>query len=191
MLTFLPDKNLKSGDCEIKTCKNVICVKWMDNRAVTLIGSNVGDLNQMLSVLRRQKGASSKSAVPCPIIVKKYNQSLGGVDLCDQYNSAYYPDRQSKFCFYLCIFFDLMDVAMVNNFIIYDKLHPNALSFLDFKLVVFEGLFGSFTTRTREFPSSRPIKRRLTQVLTNESQSYFFEYQQTCRRCDHLLEWWD
>ena len=28
--------------------KNVICVKWMDNRAVTLIGSNIGNLNQML-----------------------------------------------------------------------------------------------------------------------------------------------
>ena len=31
------------GDCKFKICKNVICVKWIDNRAVTLIGSNVGD----------------------------------------------------------------------------------------------------------------------------------------------------
>ena len=54
----------------------------MDNRAVTLIGSNAGNLNQMLSVLRRQKGASSISAVPCPVIVNKYNESMGGVDLC-------------------------------------------------------------------------------------------------------------
>ena len=53
MPTFLPDKNLKRGDCKFKTCKNVVCVKWMDNRAVTLIGSNVGDLKQMPSVLRR------------------------------------------------------------------------------------------------------------------------------------------
>ena len=63
MPTFPPDKNIERGDCKFKTCKNVICVKWMDNGAVTLIGSNV---------LRRQKGASSKSAVPYPIIVKKY-----------------------------------------------------------------------------------------------------------------------
>ena len=54
----------------------------MDNRAVTLTGSNVGNLNQMLSVLRLQKGASTKSAVPCPIIVMKYNESMDGVDLC-------------------------------------------------------------------------------------------------------------
>ena len=44
MPAFSPDKNLKRGDCEFKTCKNVVCVKWMDNRAVTLIGSNVGNL---------------------------------------------------------------------------------------------------------------------------------------------------
>ena len=31
-----------------------------------------------------------------------------------------------------------MNVAMVNSFIIYDKPHPNALSFLDFMLVVSE-----------------------------------------------------
>ena len=183
MPTFSPDKNFETDDCEFKTCKNVISVKWMDNRAVTLIGSNVGDLNQMSSVLLRQKGASSKSAVPCPIIVRKYNQSMGGVDLCDQYTAAHHLDRRSKFRFYLRKFFDLMDVALVTNLIIYEKLHPNALSFLNFKLVISESLIGSFTTRTREFPSNRPTKRRLTQVVTNESQSHFSEYQQTCQRC--------
>ena len=44
-----------------------------------MIGSNVGGLNQMLSVLHCQKGASSKSAVPCPIIVNKYNENIGGL----------------------------------------------------------------------------------------------------------------
>ena len=85
----------------------------------------------------------------CPIIVKKYNQSMGGVDLCDQYAVAYHLDRRSKFRFYLHISFDLMDVAMVSSFIIFHKLYPNALSFLDFKLVVSESLIGSFTTRAR------------------------------------------
>ena len=169
MPTFLPDKNLKRGDCEFKTCKNVVYVKWMDNRAVKLIRSNVDNLNQMSSVLRRQKAASSKSAVSCPIIVKRCNQSMGGVDLCDRYTAAYHLDRRSKFRFYLRIFFDLMDVAMVNSFIVYKKLQPNALSFLDFKSLVSKSLIGSFTTKTREFPSSHFTKPRLTQVATNKS----------------------
>ena len=155
MPTFWPDKNLEKGDCKFKTRKNAICVKWMDNRAVTLIGSNV---------LRRQKGASSKSAVPYPIILKKY-----------LIFAAYHVDWRSKFCFYLHIFFDLIDVAMVNSFTIY-KLQ-NALSFLDFKLLVPKSLIGSFTTRTRDFPSSHPTKQRLAQVVTDESQSHCPEYQ--------------
>ena len=39
-----------------------------------------------------------------------------------------------------------MDIAMVNSLIIYDKLHPNVLSFHDFKLVVSKNMIGSFTT---------------------------------------------
>ena len=64
---------------------------------------------------------------------------------------------------------------MVNSFIIY-KLQ-NALSFLDFKLLVPKSLIGSFTTRTRDFPSSHPTKQRLAQVVTDESQSHCPEYQ--------------
>ena len=112
MPTFSPDKNLRRGDCEFKIYKNVICVKWMDNLAVTLIRSNVGDLNQMPLVQCCQERPSSKSAVPCPIIVKKYNQSMGGVGLCDQYTAVCHLDQRSKFHFYLHICFDLMDVAM-------------------------------------------------------------------------------
>ena len=154
--------------CQTKLLKEVY-VKWMDNRAVTLIWSNVGVLNQMSSVVRCQRGASSKSSMFCPIIVKKYIQSMGGVDLLQSYTVAYHLHQQSKFCFYLYIIFDLMDVAQVSRFIVYDKLHPNAL--------------GPFTTLTRYFPSSRPTKGQLTQVVTNESQFHFREYQQTRRRC--------
>ena len=145
MPTFSWDKNLKRVIAKLKTCTNVICVKWMDSQTVTLIRSNVGNLNQILSVLPCQKGASSKSTVPCPIIVKKYNQSMGGVDLCDQYTAAYHLDRRSKFPFYLRIFFDLMDVAMVNSFIIYDTLHPNLLPYLDFTLVVSDWIILSYS----------------------------------------------
>ena len=76
----------------------------MDNQAVTLTGSDVDDLKQISSVLRRQKGSSSKSAVLSPMTVKKYNQSMGGVDLCDQYTAAYHLVRRSKFRFSLLFF---------------------------------------------------------------------------------------
>ena len=99
MPKFSPDKSFTRGESEFKTSKNVVCVKWMDNRAVTMIGSNVGDSDHISSVLRRQKGASTKSPVSCPILVKHYNHGMGGVDLCDQYTAAYHLDRRSKFRF--------------------------------------------------------------------------------------------
>ena len=163
--------------------QNVICVKWMDYQAVTPIGRNVGDLNQMSLVLGRQKVASRKSSMPCLIIVKKYNESMGGVSLCHKYTATYHLDRSFKFRFYLRIFFYLMNVAMVNSLIIYDKLHLNTLSFLDFKLVVSKNFFGSLSARTREFPSTHLTMQQITQVVTNEVQPYFLKYQQTRRRC--------
>ena len=51
---------------------------------VKLIESNVDNLKQMLSVLRRQKGASNKAAAPCLVTLKKYSQRSGGVNLCDK-----------------------------------------------------------------------------------------------------------
>ena len=72
---------------------------------------------------------------------------------------------------------------MVNSFIIYDKLHLNTLSFLDFKLVVSKNFIGSFSVRTREFPSTRLTMQQLTQVVTNEAEPCFLKYQQMRRRC--------
>ena len=89
--------------------------------------------------------------------------------------------------FLLAHIFDPMDVAEVNSFIIYDKLHPNGLSCLDFKLVVSKSLIGSFATRIREFWSSCLTERLLTQVVANELQSLFPEYQQTRRSCAYCL----
>ena len=95
-------------------CQHAVCVN--------MIGSHVGNLKQTSSVLRRQKGASSKSGAHCPTIIKKYNQSIVGFDIFDQHTAADNLDGRSKFCFHLHIFFDPMDDAMVNDFIMQNKL---------------------------------------------------------------------
>lgn len=182
MPKFIPDKAMKRGDCEFQSSHDVISCKWMDNKAVTLIGSCVEEIDTMGTVLRREKGASNKKTIPCPNIVKEYNQGMGGVDLCDQYTAAYRLDRRSKFRFYLRIFFDLMDVSMVNSFLVFDKVCPKQISLLDFKISVAQALIGSFRSRAREFPSTRPTKRRI-QVTPNESPLHLPEFQQTRRRC--------
>ena len=57
---------------------------------------------------------------------------MGGVDLMDQLKPAYQLDQKSMFRFYLRLFFDLFDVALVNSFIVYKKLENKDLILKEF-----------------------------------------------------------
>ena len=92
----------------------------MDNRSVLLLSFDLEEMNGVLSVQRREKGSKIKSSVPCPKFLKLYNSGMGGVDLMDQRTAAYRLDRKSFVRFYLRIFFDLMNIACVNNDLIYN-----------------------------------------------------------------------
>ena len=90
----------------------------MDNGSLLLLSSVFEGMNDKLSVQRSEKGSKTKSFVTCPKVVKLYNSSIGGVDLIDQRTAAYRLDRKSSVRFYLHIFFDLMDIACVNSYLI-------------------------------------------------------------------------
>ena len=100
------------------------------------LSSALGGMNGILSVQRREKGSNTKSSVPCTKFVNIYNSGMDGVDLMDQRTAAYCLDRKSFVRFYLRIFFDLMDIACVNSYLIYNMKHPNKLFLLDYKVVV-------------------------------------------------------
>ena len=53
----------------------------------------------------------------------------------DQRTAPYRLDQKSSVRFYLRIFFDLMDIACVNTYLIYNMKHPNKLSLLEYKIV--------------------------------------------------------
>ena len=60
---------------------------------------------------------------------------MGGVDLLDQKVAAYKLDRKSSGGrYYLRLFFDLMDISVVNSHIIYKELNPKGMELLDFKI---------------------------------------------------------
>ena len=93
-------------------------------------------------------------------VVKLYNSDMGGIDLMDQSTAAYCLDRKSSVRFYLRIFFDLMDIACVNSYLIYNMKHPNKLSLLDYKIVVARNLIQYHQGWKRAVPMSRPSKRK-------------------------------
>ena len=112
----------------------------MDIWSVLLSSSAVEGMIDILSVQKREKGSKSKPLVPFPKIVRLYNSGMIGADLMDQRTAAYRLDPKSYVRFYFRIFFDLMDVACINSYLIYNMRHPNKLSLLDYKIVVAKNL---------------------------------------------------
>ena len=72
--------------------------------------------------------------VSCPAVIREYNTYMGGVDLCDQMKVSYEVDRRSKVRFYLRVFFDFLDINVVNSKIVYDKIQSTAaIPSMDFR----------------------------------------------------------
>ena len=101
------------------------------------------------------KGSATKLPVPCPDVIKMYNQGMGGIDLVDQRTVTYHVDRKSSITFYLRIFFYLMEVVCVNAFIVYNMMHQNELTLLDYKTIVSAHLIGRYTSRSRATPEQK------------------------------------
>ena len=128
----------------------------------------------------------TKSAIPCPTVVKLCNNGMGGIDLMDQQTAAYQLDRKSSVRFCLRIFFDLLDIACVNSFLVYNTKHPKQLIFLDCKIVIAKNLIRWHQSRQRDVPLSRPSKRKITSVASNEHGDHLPELQPTQKRCTYF-----
>ena len=153
MPKMLEDKNMQKGDCEMLYSKNVMAYKWMDNRSVLLVSTSREAMDDVSSVQRREKGSAAKSAIPCPTVVKLYNNGMGGVDLTDQQTAAYQLDCKSSVRFYLRIFFDLLDIACVNSFLVYNIKLRKQLTLLGYKIVIANNFIRWHQSRQRAVPS--------------------------------------
>ena len=148
------DKEMKWGDSQCKFYNHIVCMKWYDNKSVILLGSHLEEITSISTVQRRLKSSSSKIPVNYPNDTKLYNSKMGGVDLMDQMESAYQLDGKSNFPFYLRLFFDLFNVALVNSFIVYKKLENKNLTLKEFEICIASKLIAFFVSRKLSCPSS-------------------------------------
>ena len=134
--------------------------------------------------MRPTKGSATKAPVSYPNIIKMYNVSIGGVDVVDQKTAAYWLDCKSKFRFYLRMFFDLIDIAIVHSHIVYTDL-GNSISLLDFKVFVAKSMIGRYSNQQRSFPLSRTSKRKvLDSSLPREIPTRMPEFNEKLMRCN-------
>ena len=160
MPSLKPDKQMKKrGEHDWQACQTLSATKWMDNKPVILL-SNYYDPRVVKNIERRVKGLKDKVKVSCPTVIYEYNQFMGGVDLCDQMKVSYQVDRKSKFRFYLRIFFDFLDIGVVNSKIINDKMDSTVgMSAMDFRFSLARSMIEKFSNRKRTIPLHRPSKK--------------------------------
>ena len=141
---------------------SVLCLKWMDKRAVTLLSTLHDD--RMADVQRPYRGArGGVEFVLKPQMIDEYNKHMGGVDLSDQLVLYYgYSHRQIKW--WKRVFFHLIDLALVNSNIMYNSVNKQQLTQMEFRIAVAKGLLEGHTQQQAQHCNIAPqLPTRLTE----------------------------
>ena len=72
----------------------------------------------LLTTVTRDLSDGTTLRVSCQLVVKAYNENKGGVDLSDQMHRFYTCTHKSSRCWYLRLFWFLLDVAIDSAFIL-------------------------------------------------------------------------
>ena len=104
-------KKLSRGESLFISIGNVNVVHWFDKRDVFVMSNIHG--SETTLVKRR-----GNEEITTPNIICEYNKYMNGMDKCHQYLASYCIDRQT-WKWWKKLFFRMIDIAVVNTFIIY------------------------------------------------------------------------
>ena len=111
--------HVRDGVCAYAVWKDTKCVSVVSNEhpghSESKVTRNVKDKDE----------ANQKKEVPIPAIVYCYNHFMDGVDWSDQLIKNYNILRQTR-KYWKTLFLHYVDIAIVNAYILYKELHPNA-----------------------------------------------------------------
>ena len=103
--------------------------------------------------------------------------------------AAYHLDRKSSIRLYLRFFFDLMDVAFANAFLVYNVLQTAELTLLDVKVGIETHIIGPYTSRSRAPPKKDWSKRKYRyQQKPDDKPTHLPEFQPICHRCVYCYD---
>lgn len=144
------DRKLKRGDME-EFCREdnkVVVVQWKDSKAVTLASTCTG-CEPVENVQRWSKAEKKYVTVSCPAVVRRYNQCMGGVDVCDQLMEAYRTFIKTR-KWTLKVIIHMLDLVCVNSWLQYrvdcknsEVPRKDILQLLDFRMSIGEALISS------------------------------------------------
>ena len=108
----------------------------MDNKAVHM-QSNFLTAFPLYEIKRRKKGTSQKDNFNCPAVMKHYYEHMSGVDIMDRKKVTYQFDHRSWHKYYLGVVFDLIDIAVNNAYVVYNKVDESKTSTASVSSIIF------------------------------------------------------
>ena len=167
------------GESKTKQFKNVTVSVWQDTKPVVVIATN-SDPTESTTVLRKLRDGTRKQFAS-PTAIDLYNKNnMGGVDFSDQMR-GYYHFRLKCRKNYKYLFWFIINVAIVNAYILYTK-HTDLQrkNMKDFRVRLALGLIGDYCSRKRPGrPSKKPPRKRFC------SQHFPVRGADSPHRCHH------
>ena len=113
--------SLQKDKSSYKTDANsgVVITRWYDNKCVN-IWSAYGNPNDVHEVKRLDRSKKESIIIKCPEVVRNYNKSMGGVNLCDMVISLYRTNIKTK-RWYIKILFHCGGISKVNAWNLYRR----------------------------------------------------------------------
>ena len=90
-------------DFRTDTDNSILICEWFDNKIVC-VTSNVHSVEPTHKVKRWDGKAKKHIEIPCPQLIKSYNQNMGGVDKCDMLLALYRNCMKSKKWYIINVF---------------------------------------------------------------------------------------
>lgn len=160
----LKKKGRGSCDYRIDEDNSVLLCEWFDNKVVT-VASNTFGVNPTHVVKRYDRKTKSHTHIPCPALIKSYNENMGGVDKCDMLLALYRNTMKSK-KWYKRVFFHLLDLSVTNSWLLYKAGKEECtMQLAQFKLDVARGLISA------KLFVDRPIAPPTGTVLSGSAKS--------------------
>lgn len=122
--TLMSEKELRrvgrgASDYCVDANSGLVIVRWLDSSIVQLSSTHMS-VDPITTAKRWDRKQRKYVDVPCPAIVKEYNQHMGGVDLFDMLMSLYRSDHKST-KWYKRIFLWALNLAVVNGWLLYRR----------------------------------------------------------------------
>ncbi|XP_030754181.1 piggyBac transposable element-derived protein 3-like isoform X2 [Sitophilus oryzae] len=175
---------------------NVIVCKWNDNNVVT-IASNVTSPLPTQPVKRFCQSKKKNVNIDQPHMIKKYNESMGGVDRADQNISLYRIAIRGK-KWYFCLLAHCLDMAEQNAWQLHKRNGGN-MDHLTFRRCIAAALLETFKKTTKRGPSKKSKNNHLESRYDRLDHLVIYQEKQTrcavchkqaafrCEKCDVAL----